>query len=685
VARWQRHARFALAIFAIGFAIFLWFNVGERLVPAPVPSIDRLDPKAASEIRGGDVLQHKGTTRDIRVEFGSQILYTDGKTKFTSFKAFIDDRGGRSFVLSGHEAYVGTELSSYDVRGKVVLETSDGLTVATNEATFVEAEGIVRGPGPVEFKRGRVTGSGVGFTYDRSLDRLWLLDRAAIQVAPAAEGGGMQVTAGAAGHSRAERYMRLERGARIERSGQVMQADNATIFLASGRDEPENVELRGGSSITGGTGTSALSEMQARDINLQYGADGRTLEQTLLMGQGRIQLARADGTPGQELKADTIDASLAPDGALTRLVGRDQVQMTIPAGPQTAARTVIAPLLNASGQAERGLTSMTFENGVEYREEASKEGPRVARARTLKAALASSDAIDVAEFLGGFRFEEGRTSATSADALYNVAKGTLALKSAPGTAAHLQDQRVIIDANAIDLTLAPRVLNASGKVSAQFAAGRREGDRGTTLFSEKEGILGTAEKFTFDETSGTGAYTGEAALWQAESGTSVRAQSIELNNKTGTLTARTGVVATLPVAAQQKEGKAATSLGRADEFDFNDAKRTIVFSKQAQLDGAQGNVHANRIELFLAARGNELDRLEARDNVKVVLEKREATGQRLTYHPGEEKYVLSGAPVRLVQECQESTGRALTFWRSSDRIQVDGNEVRAQTKGGKCP
>jgi hypothetical protein len=42
--------------------------------------------------------------------------------------------------------------------------------------------------------------------------------------------------------------------------------------------------------------------------------------------------------------------------------------------------------------------------------------------------------------------------------------------------------------------------------------------------------------------------------------------------------------------------------------------------------------------------------------------------------------------VRLTQECQESTGRTLTFYKASDRIQVDGNEeVRVQTKGGKCP
>ena len=69
-----------------------------------------------------------------------------------------------------------------------------------------------------------------------------------------------------------------------------------------------------------------------------------------------------------------------------------------------------------------------------------------------------------------------------------------------------------------------------------------------------------------------------------------------------------------------------------------------------------------------------------------MLDKRTATGQRMTYHPHDERYVLTGAPVRLVQGCQESTGRTLTFYQASERISVDGNEeTRTQTKGGKCP
>jgi len=707
MARWQRVARFGLALFAVGFAGVLWHLKGERAVQAPVQSVERIDPKAVSEIRGGDVIQVKGEKRDIRVEFGSQVLYSDGKTKLTAFKAFIDNRGGRSLEIGGDEAMVGAERSSYDVKGNVTLKTSDGLTATTPSVTFTEAEGILRGPGPVQFKRERVSGSGVGFTYDRNLDRLWLLDQAVINVAPEGDTGAMLVTAGFAGYSRAERYMRFERGVHMDRQGQIMEADTSTIFMLKDRDEPENVELRGNSRIYGASGSSSLQTMRAQDITLHYGPDGRTLEHALLVGDSSVQLAGPNGTAGQQLLAATIDTALAPDGAVTKLVGREQVRVSLPASADAPPRTITAPQVDGTGQAGRGLTSMVFDNGVEFCEDGRKDAPpatspiddriracqearktggaRTARARKMTAALSEQGSVDSADFVGGFRFEEGRMTATSADAQYQVAKGAVELKNGPDSRPKVADERVTVDADKIDVTLSPRVLVASGTVRSELAAGRkREGQRGNTLLSEKESVIITADDLRFEEASGRGSYKGQAHLFQA-SGTSIRGDEIAMNEDDGTLTATGNVVSVLPIAGKESGSGSPTSIARAGDFKFEDAKRRALFTKQAQLDGIQGNLHADRIELFLGATDNALERLEAQTTVEIVLDKRKATGQHLTYHPVDEKYVLTGSPVRLTQECQESTGRTLTFYKASDRIQVDGNEeVRVQTKGGKC-
>jgi lipopolysaccharide export system protein LptA len=688
MARWQKHARLGLALFVVGFASIVWFARAERAAPPPPVAVERLDPKATSDIRGGDVLQHKGTKRDIRVEFGSLMSYADGRSQFTSFKAHVDDRGGRSFVISGMKASVGPELSTYDVEGNVTLETSDGLTVTTPQASFTEAEGVVRGAGPVQFKRDRTTGSGVGFTYDRTLDRLALLDRALVSVAPGPDGNGsMNVASGAANYSRAERYMRFERSMKMDRAGQVIESADATVFLLRDRDEPQLVELRNGSRITGSAGTSSLQGMEARDINLRYGADGRTLEQAILSGQAAILIGRPESGPPQQLRAESVDTSLAPDGAVTQLFARTQVSVALPASGERSARTIAAPSLDGQGAAGRGLTDMLFDGGVEYREDAAKGGgARIARARTLKAALGDGGAIDEAVFSGGFRFEETKMVATSVDATYQVTKGTLALRGGSGAQRpHVADERLSVDAAAIDVTLTPRQMRANGTVHTELAPGRRQsGERGTSLLDDKEAVVINAESLVFDEAGSKGEYKGQANLLQA-SGTQIRADAITMDEKQGQLIASGNMRAVLRVSGPQEADAKAGSIARGGDMTFDDAKRQIVLTKSAELDGVQGNLKADRIEMFLAAKGNTLDRVEAQDAVEVKIDTRKATGRRMTYHPVEEKYVLTGTPVRLVQECQELAGRTLTFFKGSEKVQVDGNESRVQSKGGKCP
>ena len=58
---------------------------------------------------------------------------------------------------------------------------------------------------------------------------------------------------------------------------------------------------------------------------------GERWSSAVLMRQASVQLARPDGSPGQTLAGEFIDTGLAPDGAVTRLLGRDNVRVTLPA------------------------------------------------------------------------------------------------------------------------------------------------------------------------------------------------------------------------------------------------------------------------------------------------------------------------------------------------------------------
>ena len=284
---WRKRLRLGIAIFGLCLTAFVIYVIRPRETRQPVAPIERIDPKATVETRGCDVVQLKGSKQDLRVECESQVTYEDGQTALRGVTLTVDNRAGRSFKVTGNEARVGANQASFDLTGNVRLEASDGLVATAGSASYVDAEGIVRAPGPVQFSRGRMAGAGIGFTFDEQRNTVWLLDQAVVRFAPEGAAGPMDVAAGAAGFARGERYMRFERGVRMTRAGQIIEADESTAHLFPDRDEPDQIELRGNSRITGGEGLGPLRLMRARDMNLDYADDGRTLQQATLAGQAR--------------------------------------------------------------------------------------------------------------------------------------------------------------------------------------------------------------------------------------------------------------------------------------------------------------------------------------------------------------------------------------------------------------
>ena len=658
MARWQRHARwiFAVGFFAVLAAVALLMR--QRTTQTVVAPPQRLDPEAVAEIHGGDVIQLNADRRDVRIEFANQATYADGRTKLAGFKATIDNRGGRSYVISGQEAFVGAERSSYDVRGGVSLNTSDGLVLTTEHATFTEAEGLLRGPGPVKFQRGNMSGSGVGFTYDRQQDSVWLLDQAVIRFAATPQKAAMDVSSATAGYSRLQRYARFDGNVRMTRDHQVITADASTIFMQAQIDEPDRIELRGQSHITGGGSMGTLQTMQARDINLDYGPDGRTLEKALLTGDASMQLGRQDGAAAQQLFAQYVDLSLAPDGSVTALSSHDAVRMELLALDQAPARTITSGTLNASGEAGKGLTTLTFDKMTELRETKPDGGVRVTKSRTLNATLAATSTIDAATFSGGFTLTDGALRAASSDSRYQMAKGVLAISSGKdGPMPRVEDGRVGIDAPSIEVTLSPRAMSASGGATTTLNAGRRQAnERGTTLLKDTEAVTVKSETFNYAEEDGKSTFTGK--VWLLQGATSIKSDAMTLDDRQGNLLASGHVVSVLPFGGKPADGTStSTSIGRAEQFEFVDAKRRATFTKDAQLDGVQGNLRADQIDLVLAPKDNTLERLEAQGpTVRVLIEKREATGTRLTYLPDDEQYPSRGLAGALCRRLSRDDG-----------------------------
>ena len=308
---WQRRARLLAGVVAIAVAGGAYWLTGTRRTAAPPPPVTPLEPTVTAQMRGGEAAQSSGTRQDFALDFKEQKSYADGRTVATGVTVRVANRGGRSFVVTGNEGTIGAQQSSVAMTGDVRLSASDGLVATAGSATYADGEGIVRAPGPVTFTRGDTRGSGVGFTYDSRRDTMWLLDQAQVHVAGSGAAGAMDVTAGAFGEARRDRYMRLERGVKLVRPGQTIEADEAMVYLLPDRDEPDMIELRGNARITGGEGMGTLRAMQARDINLDYADDGRTVQHATLAGQSTVALAGASAAqPGQRLAAEFIDIAL---------------------------------------------------------------------------------------------------------------------------------------------------------------------------------------------------------------------------------------------------------------------------------------------------------------------------------------------------------------------------------------
>ena len=269
------------------------------------------------------------------------------------------------------------------------LAVTDGLVVRTERATYTENGGLVDAPGPIAFSRGRLSGTALGLTYDKTADLVTLLDKVVVRMSPDAAGaGGLVVTAGTAALNRIDHVMRFERGMKAVRGTETTEADVGSARLSADEERLEALELRGNSRMTGAkTGAGGLEALSGRDIDLTYLPDGQTLQHVLVAGDAAIQLAGASGHAGRRITSNLVDIALGPDGSSpTALTARENVELTIPAEPDALARTIRAQTLDGIGEAGKGLTSARFAGNVIFRE----RGPdinREARSAGLQVAL----------------------------------------------------------------------------------------------------------------------------------------------------------------------------------------------------------------------------------------------------------------------------------------------------------
>jgi len=653
-----------------------------------------------------------------KITFGNQVTYSDGSTKFGGgVTVELPDKNGRKIIVEAQEARVtvppGKQIGTTEFSGRVKLTTSDGIVVTTDNATYSDEEQMTRIPGPLNFQRGRMTGSGFGATYDQARNVLWLLDQAKVDVAPDKKNGegAIHITSKAAGMARSEHYMKFTGDARLDGEGHLTQADEATAFLTEDDERITKMELRGKSSMTGKPGGSGPQDMRANDIDLMYAEDGRTMQSARLVENASIQLPAGKGKTGRRIAGRVMEIAMAPDGAtVTNLNANENVQVDLPPDGDLPARRIRSASLLATGATGAGIEAATFSGNVEFRESRGARGKLAALDRTAR-----SERLDVkttpgfgdierATFHSNVHFTDGPNTVVDAPyAVYNIAQDRLELSPGEGDKGigpHVSDGRISVEARNIQMGLSDQKMKADTRVRSLMtqkpAAKDAEGVKVPTLLKQNEPVNVTSNRLDYDGAKSLATYEGNARLWQEA--TEIKAHQIVIDDKTGNLRATTNVISTMvltqaedkkPAAGKAAAPKPATpkpvaepTITRAAELLYEDAKRRATYTGSAHMSGPSGDVTGDKIELFLTEQGGELERAEADGNVVSRSENRRAYGQHLTYIAKDDLYTMTGRPVKIYEQkptsCMITEGTTLVFDRTLSTSTASGNNTAGQ-------
>jgi len=207
------------------------------------------------------------------------------------------------------------------------------------------------------------------------------------------------------------------------------------------------------------------------------------------------------------------------------------------------------------------------------------------------------------------------------------------------------------------------------------------------MLKKDQPVTVLANTLDYDSVASKSVYKGGARLFQGD--TSIKADEIVLDDKNGDLSAVGPVTTTTTLEQTDPNGKKerVRSIGTAKDFTYEDTTRRLTYTGDAHMNGPQGDMSAAKIELYLKPSGDELERAEAYEKLKLREQNRTTTGGRLTYTTADEKYLITGLPVEIADQCgRKTTGKTLTFTKATDTIVVDGSDqIRTQTKGGgKC-
>lgn len=111
----------------------------------------------------------------------------------------------------------------------------------------------------------------------------------------------------------------------------------------------------------------------------------------------------------------------------------------------------------------------------------------------------------------------------------------------------------------------------------------------------------------------------------------------------------------------------------ADRMEADDVAKSLLFIGRAVARQGDLTINGDRLTIRYAAEGGDIERIVAEGNVRIVQGERVATAGRAEYLRGEERMVLTGAPV--VRDGANSVqGHEITLFLRENRSVVKGGQ-----------
>jgi len=111
----------------------------------------------------------------------------------------------------------------------------------------------------------------------------------------------------------------------------------------------------------------------------------------------------------------------------------------------------------------------------------------------------------------------------------------------------------------------------------------------------------------------------------------------------------------------------------SDRLEAEDTSGRVTFFGNVVARRGDLTLYAREVEIYSVSGARDFDRIDARGDVRIVLNGKVATGDAAIYYKNEEKIVLTGAP-KVFQDGNSIEGEEITVFLKDERSVVTGGE-----------